>query len=73
MWMRFDNGRFRRFNYNRVVAQGRKACCSNNMRPEPMTQRKAWRTFQVLQDINWIYEPQIAIRRSNDGTRRGFI
>lgn len=73
MWIHFDSGHFRRFNPNRVIAQSRRAARSNDMRPEPMTKSKAFRMFQVVQDVNWIREPEIAIRRSNDRTRRGFI
>lgn len=73
MWMHFDSGRFKRFNYNHVVTKGRRMARSNDMRPEPMTKAKAFRVFQVVQDVNWIREPQIAIRRSNDKSKRGFI
>jgi hypothetical protein len=73
MWMHFDNGHFRRFNPNKVIAQSNRELRSNDMRPEPMTKAKAYRCFQVVQDVNWIREPQLAIRRSNDRSRRGFI
>jgi len=73
MWIKFDSGHFRKFNYNKVVARGCRMERSNDMRPEPMTKAKAYRIFQVVQDVNWIHEPQIAIRRSNDRSRRGFI
>jgi hypothetical protein len=73
MWIRFDKGGFRRFNPNKVIAQAKRAARSNDMRPEPMTKAVAYRMFQVAQDVNWIREPQIAIRRSNDRSKEGFI
>jgi hypothetical protein len=73
MWMHFDTGRIRRFNPNKVISKAKMESRSNDMRPEPMTQSKAYRIFQVVQDVNGIREPQIAIRRSNDRSRRGFI
>jgi hypothetical protein len=73
MWMHFDNGHFRRFNYNRAITKAKRESLSNNMQPEPMTQAKAFRTFQFVQDVNWVREPQIAIRKPNDRTRGGFI
>jgi hypothetical protein len=70
---KLDSGRFPRLKYNRVVARGRRA--EQHFRSPAITQGQALGIWKVVQDVNSVEEPTLAIKKraDHDRTRRGFI
>ena len=70
--IRLDNPFPPRVNYNRVAGLGKHVCSGAKATPEDdyMTQQKAMRIYNVVQELNFIREPQLALKKPAFGQRR---
>ncbi len=72
MTFRLDTGRFPHMNYNRVIRKGRGRI--SRFGSPAITQRRAYSMWRVVQDVNSVREPQLALKgRARDRTREGLI
>ena len=71
MRFRLDKGKFPAINYNRVVRQSRKKLYTPAV--DSVDKPQAMGMYKIVQDMNSVTEPQLAIRHQQGGTRRGFI
>ena len=71
MTFRLDKGTFTSTNYNRVVQLSRKKLYTPAV--DSVDRPQAMGMYKIMQDMNSVDEPQLAIRKSQGRTRRGLI
>jgi hypothetical protein len=71
MTFRLDKGKFTSMNYNRVVQLSRRKLYTPTV--DSVDRPQAMEMYKIMQDMNSVTEPQLAIKRPQGKTRRGFI
>lgn len=60
--IRLDSGKFPQMNYNRTIRKAKRAIRSDcGTRCDVMTARRALSIWRVVQDVNSVREPQLAL------------
>ena len=70
MTFHLDKGKFPSMNYNRVIKRAQRV--DHSMNPT-ITQPQVMGMYNVMQDVNSLTEPQLAIRKPQGRTRKGLI
>ena len=56
--------------YNCIVTSGKRAVGKSHVTVDVMTQQKAKRVYNVVQELNFIREPQLALKKPAYGERK---